>query len=707
MLRKPKAGEKIAIFTPARSSLNRALSKNRLRLEPAEADMLRNDEVNETDPAMGYAELCSFDEADERLLFSGWVIYPSTQNSTNLLISILSGPAGNDEIALETEQFESKVIFYRRHDAEEANENASGFCISIKIHSVPDYLSKNSFAGGVVFPNGALVRPAANFQIVDSAKHLSHLKPLIGSLPVEKIGKYWKNILEAEYYSNEHIGSSPLSLIEFSGLFDLAYYNEQAGKKFKLHDAIKNYLTEGEEIGLRPNRSFSAEEYNRLQSASEDTENAFVKSIKNAFPVYEIDKGLLGQFETKDIYRGIGNLNGLALYSSSDYLELNTDIKSASIDVSNHAFCFGFPEGRHVLKKERVVRSLGLAAQITDLEPRFYTPPKDTKDEIGIFYNSAGNIFLKEIAESLVRSIQLAGGRALLLDETADVERRPNLCIFVGPHEFFHLGAGSKWINSDVVSSSLMYNTEQPQTIWFERGLPFILMSKGVVDLSFQLHKIFEKTGLASLHFNPGVEGKSEWLLPEDYKHPLVKVLPTHHQPDDFSTRPIDICFFGNSSANREVFFSKHAEYLSSYDCYLYYRRFTTPLTSGMRDGLLGRLAGHVSTQSKIALNIHRDDIGFFEWHRIVQLGMAGGAVVVSEPCLPHPIYRPQIHYFEETGRHIPNLIDWLLRSDEGKAKCAEIRSNVSRIFSDSFNLNKSNTNLVGFIQSVLRTEDA
>lgn len=669
--------------------------------------MLQNDEVNESDPAMGYAEMCSFDEADERLLLSGWVIYPGTQNSTNLSISILTGPAENNAIALDTKQIESKVIFYRRNDAEEVNENASGFCISIKLHALPDYLTKPSFSGGIVFPNGALVLPAANFQIVDTAKHLSHLKPLIGSVPVEKLGRYWKNILEAEYHSSEHIGSSPLSLIEFSGLFDLDYYNEQTGKKFKLQDAIKNYLTEGAEIGLRPNRSFNAEEYNRLQPVSEDTEIAFVKSLKNTFPIYEIDKGLLGQFETKDIYRGIGNLNGLAFYSSTDYLELNTDIKSASIDVSNHAFCFGFPEGRRVLKKERVVRSLGLAAQITDLEPRLYVARKDTKYEIGVFYNSAGNIFLKEIAESLVRSIQSAGGRALLLDENSNVERRPKLCIFVGPHEFFHLGAGSKWINSDVVSSSFMYNTEQPQTIWFERGLPFILMSKGVVDLSFQLHKIFEKAGLASLHFNPGVEGISDWLLPEDYSHPLVKVLPAHHQTDDFSARPIDICFFGNSSTNREVFFSNNAEYLSSFDCYLYYRRFTTPLMSGMRDGLLGRLAGHVSTQSKIALNIHRDDIGFFEWHRIVQLGMAGGAVVVSEPCLPHPIYRPHIHYFEETGRHIPNLIDWLLRSDDGKARCAQVRSNVSRVFSDSSNLKKSNSNLVGFIQSALRTEDA
>ncbi|MDT8870873.1 hypothetical protein RAA17_06200 [Komagataeibacter rhaeticus] len=91
-----------------------------------------------------------------------------------------------------------------------------------------------------------------------------------------------------------------------------------------------------------------------------------------------------------------------------------------------------------------------------------------------------------------------------------------------------------------------------------------------------------------------------------------------------------------------------------------------------------------------------------FEWHRIVKGAMANGSVVVSEPCLPHPVFRPGIHFLEETGRHIPNLIEWLLharwpgaggRNPHGhmaadrhpagnRACCARIRGFISYVWS-------------------------
>ena len=42
-------------------------------------------------------------------------------------------------------------------------------------------------------------------------------------------------------------------------------------------------------------------------------------------------------------------------------------------------------------------------------------------------------------------------------------------------------------MQEDVVSRSIMFNTEQPQTVWFDRAVPFHLMSKGVVDMSPQV----------------------------------------------------------------------------------------------------------------------------------------------------------------------------------------------------------------------------
>jgi hypothetical protein len=99
------------------------------------------------------------------------------------------------------------------------------------------------------------------------------------------------------------------------------------------------------------------------------------------------------------------------------------------------------------------------------------------------------------------------------------------------------------------------------------------------------------------------------------------------------------------------------------------------PLKADGRDGILSRIGSHVTAHSKIALNIHRDELGFFEWHRLVKQGMLGGAVVVTEPCLPHPVFKAGTHFLEETPRHIPDLIEWLTKTTEGGEKAAAIQA--------------------------------
>ena len=78
--------------------------------------------------------------------------------------------------------------------------------------------------------------------------------------------------------------------------------------------------------------------------------------------------------------------------------------------------------------------------------------------------------------------------------------------------------------------------------------------------------------------------------------------------------------------------------------------------------------------RSKVLLNIHRDDNSYFEWWRLMQ-AFWQKTLVVTEPCVPHAIYRPGVHYLEEAPRHIPHLVDWVVRSPEGQAKADEVRN--------------------------------
>ena len=55
--------------------------------------------------------------------------------------------------------------------------------------------------------------------------------------------------------------------------------------------------------------------------------------------------------------------------------------------------------------------------------------------------------------------------------------------------------------------------------------------------------------------------------------------------------------------------------------------------------------------------------------------------LVVSEPSFPHPVFRAGVHYLEEAPRHIPHLVEWLLRSPEGQAKAEDVRARAFQDF--------------------------
>jgi hypothetical protein len=231
-----------------------------------------------------------------------------------------------------------------------------------------------------------------------------------------------------------------------------------------------------------------------------------------------------------------------------------------------------------------------------------------------------------------------------------------------------------------------MFNTEQMQTPWFGFSLPYLLMSRAVIDICSHSAEIISQTGLPAVHFTPAQQ-RFCVLSDKDRAHPLYHVLPaaarTEGNPQTpLSLRPIDIAFFGVETPRRERFFARNAGFLSAYQAFIYYRRERLgPITKGAEESL-SRLAAHVSSHSKITLNIHRDEFSYFEWHRIVRLGMRSGSVVVTDPCLPHPLLSPGVHYFEEEERYIPNLLEWLIRSEEGQKRAEEVRlSGIDRVF--------------------------
>jgi hypothetical protein len=480
-------------------------------------------------------------------------------------------------------------------------------------------------------------------------------------------------------------------IIAGSGLFDEEWYVAQNPDVARSGiNPLIHYVQHGAAEGRVPFPGFNAARY--VENVGRVGRNPLAHYILHGSADDLLAKGLLERFSMTAIRGAMTRLAALPIFSVDDYLVLNEDARAtgsvADVEPVNHALVQGFPEGRNVFMKTTVARVLGAAAAKPFAAlPALREPP--ALPEIGVFYNAAGNAFIREIAEDIAASLRTAGQAARVLTEESAIEARPELNIFVAPHEFFHIGRGRDWAREEILQSGFMYTTEQPQTLWFERAMPYVLMGRAVIDIAPQVADIFGAAGLPSMFFNPNVKPVTRWLAPGDLTHPLLRVLPKAAQrldvkPAKFADRMIDIAFFGTESEHREKFFAKNAKSLAAHEAFLYYRKVESPLLAKGSHAALSRMAGHVAAHSKLMLNIHRDSNGFFEWHRIAKLGMVSGAVVVSEPCLPHPVFKPGVHYLEESGRHILNLVAWLLNDQDGRAKAQKIQNNASKAVRDS-----------------------
>lgn len=371
-------------------------------------------------------------------------------------------------------------------------------------------------------------------------------------------------------------------------------------------------------------------------------------------------------------------------FNPHSYHYIHADVKNARMPAAYHAINWGASENRVLFRRANIARALASQTSCELRQPSIDTTTLPPGSRIAVYASTLGNVFMNEIAADLVAALRGDGLDANASNELANPLDRPLHSIILAPHEFFRLGGGSKWRRDEVIETCVMFNTEQIQTTWFGASIPFLLASRGVIDLCAQTAALLRATGARALHYEPAVSTRVGWLSDRDDEHPLFEVLPepaqiVHRSLLDWSDRSIDISFFGSDSEKRDKFFTRSAAVLARYPSFIYYRAEKRgPIRTHTANASLTRLAGHVAANSKIVLNVHRDEFPYFEWHRMVRQGMAAGALVVTDPCLPHPRFQPGVHFLEENERHIPDLLEWLINTADGRARASAVVANAT-----------------------------
>lgn len=401
------------------------------------------------------------------------------------------------------------------------------------------------------------------------------------------------------------------------------------------------------------------------------------------------------------------------LFDRQAYLGTYSDVPKVGPDPLIHFARFGVHLGRSFTSEIRVakvlrevLRSQGyVQSQKAALDPAPVVKSPE-RFKVGVFVSSLGNFFMTEIADIITFGLKAQGASAERFSENDTPPRDLTHRIVVAPHEFFLLGEGPKWTDDAFLTKATLFTTEQVQSPWFARSLPYLLRAQAIIDINYQNAAIFEGAGLRAICIQPGYSPDYAPYGPRADMSSDAALAGYSREIQSFdgttgplAKRPLDVVFLGTHSPRREKVLAGYVPAFSEMSTFIYYTRMTRPLTGATTITAEPEITAGLLQRAKVLLNVHRDDFAYFEWWRLVQ-AFWQKTPVVTEPCFPHPLFKPGKHYLEETRRHIPELIKWLNGSRDGAAKADEVRRAAFEELRTRASLAESSARILAFLES-------
>lgn len=298
-----------------------------------------------------------------------------------------------------------------------------------------------------------------------------------------------------------------------------------------------------------------------------------------------------------------------------------------------------------------------------------------------LYTHSQGNYFFTEIRDLIAEGIRELGYHVEVKNENDWLCEDDAWHIVVAPHEYFYLGDYTNSENEVLPGKLILVNTEQPSTKWFSLAEEYFSTARFIWDINYDSAKRISKQGFQCDFLPLGFVNGSYLFqevkrLPENYTTSFLKqdIKNKSFINEPFISRPIDISFVGALTPRRDEFFAKTAGITSKFKSYIHFSDgLTAPVVPGITTHMNTEIVLGLMQRSKIMLNIHHGADNYFEWHRIVLLGIGQKTLVISEPSISSPIFKPGIHYVEAKIKDIPDRINYYLSTQAGKKEAEKI----------------------------------
>ena len=530
------------------------------------------------------------------------------------------------------------------------------------------------------------IRPEASSVALALSGMLADLDPQEAQVFVEQASS--QTVTSRDINSPEDLSNFQLvtALLAHSSLFDPIYYRATNPNLASLDNKalLHHYITQGSAAGQSPNPLFD-DAYYRQQHPE------IVVSGINPLAHYHC-------------YGFQAGADPHPFFSTAFYQETHEDVGAADVDPLAHYLAYGAREGRvafsseqfpHLLDEKTPADAVYLQAwQAADARAGVGVDTKTTRQKLGVYCSSIGNYFITEIADFIAAALTQAGHSVTRLSEQDSVPDDLDGHWVVAPHEFFYLGEGMHWVQRrEWLVQAVMVNVEQPQTSWFSKAFHFLRHSKIIFDINVKSAAIMRSLGLPAYWLPLGHLADYEPFAADERLPDLLAVrslpmqvrqkIPSIDAP--LSERPLDIHFIGTLNERREKFFAESARWLSQYHCFFHMPPMGVPLLRGQDQALDTETVIGISRRSKILLNVHRDDLPYFEWHRMVFHGLWQNTLVVTEPCHDIPGLVAGEHFVVCELDEMADKVTWLMRARDGQAEAERVRWSGSRALRKMF----------------------
>jgi hypothetical protein len=230
------------------------------------------------------------------------------------------------------------------------------------------------------------------------------------------------------------------------------------------------------------------------------------------------------------------------------------------------------------------------------------------------------------------------------------------------PHEYVPLVLDDARPSEAQLRRSVAICTEQPGTQWFEESAAIAARAGGAIDIN--------PLGAAELR-RRGVEARRLQLG-------YVAAWDRWGGEDD-AERPVDATFMGGYTPRRGRALARCGNALAGYRAQLHLSDSSFPHLSDSQHFLSGERRWIALRQSKLLLNVHRSELGYFEWLRVIG-AILNGCVLLTEHSLGFEPLVPGEHFVSVSYQSLPAAVSGLLADPQ---RIAEIRTAAYRLVRD------------------------